>query len=244
MRNSVASLVGLSLVTLVAAQSSNSNTTSCVSSYQLCLDNGGADNTCQSVNAECKNLCADSYGSCLSSSDTSGCMNAYNDCLDDFTIFTTTADSAGKDCASLFSACHDAGTADNTCNSYAAQCKDKCSTIYGTALTSGSPDSSAASTQYNNCLDSFSVFSTRVLSSGLDCVSQFSACRANGTADNTCNSYTAQCKDKCSVIYGICLSSGSADDALCMNQYNNCLDSFTASTSLDCVSSYTCKLLR
>lgn len=25
-------------------------------------------------------------------------------------------------------------------------------------------------------------------------VSQFSACRANGTADNTCNSYTAQCK--------------------------------------------------
>ncbi|KAI9644986.1 hypothetical protein NHQ30_007021 [Ciborinia camelliae] len=48
-----------------------------------------------------------------------------------------------------------------------------------------------------------------------------------------------QMGDKCSAIYGICLSSGSADDSLCMNQYNNCLDSFTASTSLDCVSSFT-----
>ncbi|KAF7884769.1 uncharacterized protein EAF02_005105 [Botrytis sinoallii] len=239
MRTTVSSIINLGFLTLVAAQSSSSSATSCVSSYQLCLDEGGADNTCQSNNAKCKNSCADSYGSCLSSSDTSSCMNSYNLCLNDFTIFTTPEDSAGKDCASLFSACHDSGKADNTCNSYAAQCKDKCSTIYATALTSGSSDSSAASTQYNNCLDSFSVFSTRESSSNLDCVSQFSACRANGTADNTCNSYTAQCKDKCSGIYGICLSSGSADDSLCMNQYNNCLDSFTPSTALDCVSSFT-----
>ncbi|ESZ94770.1 hypothetical protein SBOR_4882 [Sclerotinia borealis F-4128] len=222
MRTSILALVNLSLVTLTVAQNSSSNATDCVSSYQLCLDNGGADNTCQSANAKCKNVCSDSYGTCLSSSDKS-----------------TSANSAGRDCASLFSACHDAGKADNTCNSYAAQCKDKCSTIYSTALTSGSPDSSAASTQYNNCLDSFSVFSTRESSSGLDCVSHFSSCRANGTDDNTCNSYTAQCKDKCSVVYGVCLSSGSADDSLCMNQYNNCLDSFTPSTSLDCVSSFT-----
>ncbi|RAL65122.1 hypothetical protein DID88_001228 [Monilinia fructigena] len=139
----------------------------------------------------------------------------------------------------LFSGCHDAGKPDNTCNSIAAQCKDKCSTIYATALTSGSADTSAASTQYNNCLDSFSVFTTRESSASIDCVSHFSTCRANGTDDNICNSYNAQCKDKCSVIYGICLSSGSADDSLCMNQYNNCLDSFTPSTSLDCVSSFT-----
>ncbi|CAD6443325.1 fe360cdc-be1b-49b7-a44a-8c826701a5eb [Sclerotinia trifoliorum] len=239
MRTSFPSIINLSLVALIAAHGSSAKSTSCVSSYQQCLDDGGADNTCQSINAKCKNSCADSYGSCLSSSDTSSCMNSYNICLDDFTIFTTTQDSAGKDCASLFSACHDAGTPDNTCNSYAAQCKDKCSTIYATALTSGSPDTSAAKTQYNNCLDSLSVFSTRESSSSRDCVSQFSACRANGTDDNTCNSYTAQCKDKCSAIYGICLSSGSADDSLCMNQYNNCLDSFTVSTSLDCVSSFT-----
>ena len=124
MRTSVSSIINLGLLTLVAAQSSNSVAASCVSSYQLCLNNGGADNTCQSDNAKCKNVCADSYGSCLSSSsDTSSCMNTYNLCLDDFTIFTTPEDSAGKDCASLFSACHDSGEADNTCNSYAAQCR-------------------------------------------------------------------------------------------------------------------------
>ncbi|KAB8291179.1 hypothetical protein EYC80_009867 [Monilinia laxa] len=240
MRAFVPTLINLGLVTLAVAQSSSSNSTSCVSSYQSCLDNGGADNTCQSENAKCKNTCADAYGSCLrSSDDSSACINTYNSCLNSYTIFTTVANSAGKDCASLFSGCHDAGKPDNTCNSIAAQCKDKCSTIYATALTSGSADTSAASTQYNNCLDSFSVFSTRESSASIDCVSHFSTCRANGTDDNTCNSYNAQCKDKCSAIYGICLSSGSADDSQCMNQYNNCLDSFTPSTSLDCVSSFT-----
>lgn len=123
MRTTISSIINLGFLTLVAAQSSSSSAKSCVSSYQLCLDEGGADNTCQSDNAKCKNLCADSYGSCLSSSDTSSCMNTYNTCLNDFTIFTTPGDSAGKDCVSLFSACHDSGEADNTCNSYAAQCR-------------------------------------------------------------------------------------------------------------------------
>lgn len=123
MRVYISTFINLGLVTLAIAQNSTSKDTSCVSSYQSCLDNGGADNTCQSANAVCKNLCADSYGSCLSSSDTSSCMNSYNSCLNSYSIFTTTADSAGKDCASLFSACHDSGEADNTCNSYAAQCR-------------------------------------------------------------------------------------------------------------------------
>lgn len=124
MRSFVPTLINLGLVTLAAAQTSSSNSTSCVSSYQSCLDNGGADNTCQSENAKCKNVCADSYGSCLRSSDDSpACMNTYNSCLNSYTIFTTAANSAGKDCASLFSGCHDAGKPDNTCNSIAAQCK-------------------------------------------------------------------------------------------------------------------------
>lgn len=92
--------------------------TDCVTSYQSCLDNGGADNTCESDNAKCKNTCADSYGSCLESGlGDAVCMTGYNTCLDSFTIFTTAATSAGKDCVSLFSTCHDNGTADNTCNS-------------------------------------------------------------------------------------------------------------------------------
>lgn len=123
MKAFVSTLINLSLVTLAAAQNSSSSGTSCVSSYQSCLDDGGADNTCQSDNAKCKNVCADSYGSCLESSDTSSCMNSYNSCLDSYTIFTTAANSAGKDCASIFSSCHDAGNPDNTCNSIAAQCK-------------------------------------------------------------------------------------------------------------------------
>jgi hypothetical protein len=224
----------LGLTTSAVAQSD------CVSTYTTCLDNGGADNTCQSDNAKCKNTCANSYGVCLESGiGDAVCMTQYNSCLDAFTVFTTTSNSAGKDCVSLFSACHDSGEADNTCNSYNAQCKDKCSTIYGTCLTSGGADSTSCMTQYNNCLDSFSVFESRTAASGIDCVTKFSACHDNGTADNTCNSYNAQCKDKCSVMYGTCLSSGAADDSQCMNQYNNCLDSFTPSTSVDCVSSFT-----
>ncbi|KAM3075767.1 hypothetical protein ACMFMG_007893 [Clarireedia jacksonii] len=93
--------------------------------------------------------------------------------------------------------------------------------------------------QYNSCLDSFGVFGTAASSANIDCVSLFSTCRSNGTADNTCNSYNAQCKDKCSVIYGTCLSSGLADDSACMGQYNNCLDSFSTSASVDCVTSFT-----
>jgi hypothetical protein len=106
-------------------------------------------------------------------------------------------------------------------------------------LSSGDADNAACQTQYNNCLDSFSVFQTAAVSQGIDCVSLFNDCHDNGIDDNTCNSYNAQCKDKCSVMYGTCLSSGSADSTACMAQYNNCFDSFTPSTSIDCVSNYT-----
>ncbi|KAF8846627.1 hypothetical protein BDZ45DRAFT_682414 [Acephala macrosclerotiorum] len=218
--------------------------TDCVTSYQSCLDGGGADNTCESDNAKCKNTCADSYGSCLESGvGDAVCMTGYNTCLDAFTIFTTAVNSAGKDCVSLFSSCHDNGTADNTCNSYNAQCKDKCSTIYGTCLTSGGADSEACMTQYNNCLDSFSVFNAATAGTGIDCVAYFNDCHDSGEADNTCNSYNAQCKDKCSVIYGTCLSSGASNDTQCMGQYNYCLDSFTTSTSTDCVTLFTTCLI-
>lgn len=88
-----------------------------VSSYQSCLDNGGADNTCQSLNAVCKNDCSGSYKTCLESGgDTSGCLGSYSTCLDAFKIFTTPANSAGIDCVSTFNECHVSGTADNTCN--------------------------------------------------------------------------------------------------------------------------------
>ncbi|KUJ17806.1 uncharacterized protein LY89DRAFT_61781 [Mollisia scopiformis] len=228
----------LGLASLATAQTSNS--TDCVSVYVNCLDLGGADNSCESENAICKNLCANSYGSCLESGiGDVACMTEYNSCLDGFAIFTTAANSAGKDCVSVFSDCHDSGTADNTCNSGNAQCKDKCSTIYGTCLTSGDADNASCMTQYNNCLDAFSVFATAATSQSIDCVSMFSACHDNLTADNTCDSYSAQCKDKCSVMYGTCLSSGAANDTLCMGQYNNCLDSFTPSISVDCVSNFT-----
>jgi len=53
--------------------------------------------------------------------DSTVCMAEYNTCYDAFTVFTTASNSAGKDCVSLFSACHDSGEADNTCNSYNAQ---------------------------------------------------------------------------------------------------------------------------
>lgn len=104
----------LGLASIAAAQSSNS--TDCVSAYSSCLDLGGADNTCQSENAKCKNLCANSYGSCLESGKGDvACMTEYNSCLDGFTVFSTAVNSAGKDCVSLFSGCHDAGIEDNTC---------------------------------------------------------------------------------------------------------------------------------
>jgi hypothetical protein len=122
----VAIPVLLGLAGIAAAQD-------CVGQYVTCLDDGGADNTCESNNAKCKNDCATAYGTCLESgTDAATCMTQYNSCYDSFTVFTTTSNSAGKDCVSLFSACHDSGEADNTCNSYNAQCKDKCSTIYGT----------------------------------------------------------------------------------------------------------------
>jgi hypothetical protein len=125
----------LGLASLATAQTLNS--TSCVSSYSSCLDLGGADNTCESENAVCKNLCASSYGSCLESG-ASNCMSSYNSCLDDFTVFTTASNSAGKDCVSIFSSCHDSGEADNTCNAGNAQCKDKCSTIVSSWSSKGS----------------------------------------------------------------------------------------------------------
>ena len=169
------------------------NADSCVSTYQTCLNDGGADNTCESDNAKCKNVCADTYGTCLQSgTGDAACMTSYNSCLDDFTIFTTAANSAGVDCVSIFSDCHDSGEADNTCNAGNAQCKDKCSTIYGTCLTSGDADDEACMTQYNNCLDSFSVFTNATAGTGIDCVALFSACHDSGEADNTCNSYNAQ----------------------------------------------------
>lgn len=99
----------LGLATLVAADS-------CVTSYSNCLDAGGEVNTCQSDNAKCKNVCADNYGTCLYAGlGDAACMATYNLCYDDFTVFTTAANSAGKDCVSVFSACHDSGEADNTC---------------------------------------------------------------------------------------------------------------------------------
>lgn len=104
----------LGLVSLVAAD--------CVGDYVGCRADGGADNTCESNNAKCKNDCAGSYGACLESgADAATCMASYNTCYDAFTVFTTAANSAGKDCVSLFSSCHDSGEADNTCNSYNAQ---------------------------------------------------------------------------------------------------------------------------
>lgn len=116
----------LGLTCLATAQTSNS--TDCVSIYTKCLDLGGADNKCESENAVCKNLCASSYGSCLERGiGDAECMSEYNGCLDGF-------NSAGKDCVSIFSACHDAGTPDNTCNSGNAQCKDKCATIVSSSL--------------------------------------------------------------------------------------------------------------
>lgn len=83
----------LGLASLATAQTSNS--TDCVSSYVLCGELGGEDNTCQSENAVCKNLCANSYGACLEGGSSTGdCMNSYNSCLDGFAVFTTAENSA------------------------------------------------------------------------------------------------------------------------------------------------------
>lgn len=122
-------------------------------------------------------------------------------------------------------------------NSYNAQCKDKCSVIYGTCLSSGSADDAQCMNQYNNCFDSFTP------STSVDCVSEFTICLDNGGDANTCASYSAQCKDKCSVSYSTCLASGAADNAGCLTQYTGCLVSFTAVTnSTSCVTKYTtCK---
>ncbi|QSZ29878.1 hypothetical protein DSL72_004396 [Monilinia vaccinii-corymbosi] len=256
MRVSIPTLINLSLVALAAAQAPSSNsTTSCVSSYQHCLDNGGADNTCQSENAKCKDECSKTLDSCLKGDgDKAACNTSYNTCLNDFSVFTTAAGSAGKDCASIFSACHDAGTPDNTCNSIAAQCKDKCSTIYGTALTSGNADANAAMTQYNNCLDSFSdkcstIYGICLTSGDAEnqlCMGQYNNCLSSFTPitlPDCVSAYT--CKDDCSSSYSTCLSSGDpAMKAPCLQQYNKCYVTFTWQTNTtvpvgqDCVSKY------
>lgn len=69
------------------------------------------------------------------------------------------------------------------------------SVIYGTCLSSGAADDTQCMSQYNNCLDSFTP------STSVDCVSSFTTCLDNGGEANTCASYSAQCKDKCSVNY-------------------------------------------
>lgn len=190
-------------------------------------------------NAQCKDKCSTIYGTCLTSGDNStapACATQYNNCLDSFSVFQSREASQGLDCVTSFSACHDNGTiADNTCNSYNAQCKDKCSVIYGTCLSSGSSDDALCMNQYNNCLDSFTP------STSTDCVSLFTECNISGVAANTCGSVNAQCKDKCSVSYSTCLSSGDADDTACLAQYSSCLVSFTAvvANSTNCVTSYT-----
>lgn len=159
----------------------------------------------------------------------------FTDCLDSFSVFQTQEVSQNVDCVSLFSACHDNGTiSDNTCNSYNAQCKDKCSVIYGTCLSSGSADDAQCMNQYNNCYDSFTP------STSVDCVSEFTICLDNGGEANTCASYSAQCKDKCSVSYSTCLASGDADDSACLTQYTGCLVSFdTVANSTSCATKYT-----
>lgn len=192
MRFIVPTFVGLAAV--VSAQFSNSTTATgdCVSQYTSCLDNGGADNTCNANLTSCKNTCSDSYGSCLSASDADDaqCMSLYNSCLDLPSATTVTS----TDCVSTFHSCVDSGEAENTCNAGAASCKNKCANIYGTCLSSGGAVDAVCMSQYNNCLVSPTTSTASASSTPTDCVSKYTACEADDGEDNTCEADNAQCK--------------------------------------------------
>ena len=182
-----------------------------------------------------KDKCSAIYGTCLSSgaADDSLCMEQYNNCLDSFTPSTSV------DCVSSFTECRDNGTAANTCASYSAQCKDKCSVSYSTCLSSGDADNAACMSQYTGCLVSFTT-----VPGSSSCVTKYTACENDGTADNECSADMAQCKTDCSTSYSTCLSSGDQSVlAPCLTQYNTCLDDFTWPTNTtavdqDCVYKY------
>lgn len=135
------------------------------------------------------------------------------------------------DCVTRYESCLTT-KAEPECNSELTQCKDSCAKGLDTCNQSGS-DSKTCQSSYNSCLNTFPI-----IPGGSDCVAKFIKCSNSGQSADSCNAQNAVCKDSCTNINSACLSSGSADQAGCSKQYNQCYYSTEDTIEIDCISKY------
>ena len=135
------------------------------------------------------------------------------------------------DCVTRYESCLTT-KAEPECNSELTQCKDSCAKGLDTCNQSGS-DSKTCQSSYNSCLNIFPI-----IPGGSDCVAKFIKCSNSGQSADSCNAQNAVCKDSCTNINSACLSSGSADQAGCSKQYNQCYYSTEDTIEIDCISKY------
>ncbi|KAF2084563.1 hypothetical protein K490DRAFT_68683 [Saccharata proteae CBS 121410] len=225
------------------------NKTACLQQYQLCYDdvksaaymlddcvtrfeeskaNGDSDAFSSAVLADCKQECSNIESTCEASGDTSEwpiCQSQYQGCLDSFSF--SFSSSSTPDCVTSFRESTMSNATDADSSALLATCKNDCSSVYSTCLSSGETKYEAAClSQYDSCLVSFN---STLFGPGTDCDSKMSSWKSAGLPDNVVQAKMATCKNDCSDIWSTCLSSGDASlKEPCSDLNVKCLGSSSA----------------
>ncbi|KAI5251061.1 hypothetical protein E4T42_04633 [Aureobasidium subglaciale] len=146
-------------------------------------------------------------------------------------ILSLAAIAVAQDCVTSYESCL-LTTDENTCTSQLASCKNVCANGLD-ACNQSDAGSVVCQKNYNSCLNTFPI-----IPGGSDCVAKYIKCGESGQSIESCNSQNAVCKDTCTNINSACLSSGSADQAACATQYNQCYYSTSDTITLDTVAKY------